>query len=670
LVATDMTRCIHCTRCVRFGTEVAGIPELGTVGRGEDVRIKTYLGHALSSELSGNMIDVCPVGALTAKPTRYQGRSWAFKNHASYAAHDAMMSHVYVHTQGDECGDHVQVKRVVPRACESVNQVWLSDRDRFSYLGLGHEDRLKVPMIRDGKQWKEVGWDVALSLVAEKIKQTVKTHGPESIGALVSPSVTLEEAFLCQKMLHGLDCFNMDYRQHQVDTLYMDNAEDDAVLTHFSMDDLASDAVMVLLGCQIREELPIAAMRVRQAVKNGLQVVSINPVTYTHHFSCVEEVTVCGDALLSFLGECVLSLAHFVDYTLSASWKKLLACVARSKRSDRVARKMLQGRGYFVFGMYAQSHPRASTVYRLAQMAVALTQMRLVQLQPGTNAFGLRAMGFGPSQRFGKMHSIMGQSAHEMYQSGKHLFLLHGVEPEYDCYDPALAMGALTEAQTVVAMTSFVSKAMLEYADILLPIASWTEFSGTWVSAAGEVCSLSAVKALAGQSKSAWKIYRVLGNLLKLKGFSYHDIAQLRRDIPLLSEGLTIEPTHLCADVIQPPASRSFEPVVDALHPLVRIGELPSYRSDPLVRRSQPLQYAFRQQTPEVIAVHSETCSAWHLVAGAKVWVLHGDLRLQAQLQVDDAVAIGGVRMLAGTDLACAFAGRQAFLRIEMEDAQ
>lgn len=670
LVATDMTRCIHCTRCVRFGTEIAGIPELGTVGRGEHVRIKTYLDHALTSELSGNMIDICPVGALTAKPIRYQGRSWAFKNHTSYAAHDCLLSHVNVHTQSDESGENSQVKRVVPRECESVNQVWLSDRDRFSYLGLSHQERLTSPMIRDGKQWRKVGWDVALALASEKIQQTIKAYGPESMGALVSPNITIEEAFLCQKLLHSLDCFHMDYRHHQIDTVYMDNAEDDAVLTHFTLTDLDSDDVLVLLGCQIREELPIAAMRVRQAVARGLQVVSINPMNYTHHFACAAQVSLCGDDLVQFLGACVLSLADHVDYTLSSSWKKLLATVQRSKRSDRIAKKMLRGQGYFIFGAYAQSHPRASTLYRLAQMLVSMTQMRLVQLQPGTNAFGLGAMGFGPSQKFGKMHTSMGQSSHEMCRVGKKLFLLHSVEPEYDCYDPAQATQALADAQTVIAMTSFVSQTALAHADILLPIASWPEFSGTWVSAAGDLCSLSAVKSLAGESKSAWKIYRVLGNLLKCKGFSYHDIAQLRRDIPLLADGLMVEPIRLCVDTVQPPPARLFDMVQDVSHPLVRIGEMPAYRSDPLVRRSQALQQALRQQDHDVIGIHPETCAQMQLVAGARVVLWHGDLHLHATLQVDDRVAVGGVRLASGTSWCKKFAGRSVALRVEMEKAQ
>jgi NADH-quinone oxidoreductase subunit G len=602
LVSADMTRCIHCTRCVRFGTEISGIPDLGALGRGEDMRILSYLKTGLNSEVSGNVIDLCPVGALTSKPHRYRGRSWSFTNHAYYSAHDCLQSHVYVHTYKNGIDGQDAVMRVVPRQCDSINQIWLSDRDRFSYLGLQHRDRLTHPMIRDGKSWRVVDWETALTLVSEKIQSVIKDHGPEQIGALISPSTSLEEGFIGQKLLHTLGCRNMDYRLHQRDTDYMDSAVHTLPQEFLSFEQLDNSQCVVLVGSYIRHEQPIAGLRLRAASLKGTRVLSINPIAHAWNFHCEEEAVVAGQDFVQFLGACVVSLANFGAIELSDRWRERLIHIDSSTQSDRFAKYLMQSDGYLLLGQYAQSHPHASAIYKLCSLISSVTQMRLVMMTPGTNSTGLHAIGYGPCHRVDSVNMSTGESSYQMIDRPKQLYLLQQVEPEIDHYDPALARAALTRAQTVVAITSFTSPEMLEYADILLPAAAWTEFSGSWVNITGEINTFQAIKPLHGQSKSAWKIYRVLANLLKCEGFTYHDISELRADIPLLSSGCLDESIDGEVDLSPPLPRQLADQVVGS--ELTRIGELGHYQMDTLVRRCDPLQ---RPADKVIAKIHPDT---------------------------------------------------------------
>ena len=661
LVATDMTRCIHCTRCVRFGTEIAGIPELGAPGRGEDMRIQTYLEHGLQSELSGNCIDLCPVGALTSKPLRYQGRSWSFKNHAYHSAHDALLSSVHVHTYDNGLKNQDKVMRVVPRQCDAVNQSWISDRDRFSYLGLSHEQRLSQPMLRDGKEWKSVTWDAALTFVAEKIQSVLKEFGPEQIGALISPNATIEEGYICQKLLHTLGCNNMDYRHHQIDTDYIDSSVDVSVNHFMNFSELEQSQCVLLVGSYLRHEQPIAAMRVRQAAKKGLKVLSINPVAYDWNFSCTKEEVVSGVALLEFLGACLLSLQSLGVLQLSNRWRERLSDVKRSRSSDQFAKILSKGSGYIILGHYAQSHPYASTIYRLCEMIGAVSQMRLIMMNPGVNATGLHTIGFGPFHRVNDVRLSTGESSYQMIDKQKKLYLLQQVEPEYDHYDPSMALNALHKAKAVISITSYVTDRMLEYADVLLPAAMWTEFSGTWVSAVGQINSFKPIKSMYGSSKSVWKIYRVLGNLLKCEGFSYHDISELRSDISLLKDGLIDGAKQLVASEIDPPQERNF-PLGQTVGDLHRIGEVSLYRVDPLVRRSVPLQ----EQVPTLVAkMNPLTLAKQGFVDGDKVRLKQGRRNIVCTLVFDRSIALGGVWLPSGVRDTVLMAGRHDHIVLE-----
>ena len=644
LVATDMTRCIHCTRCVRFGTEISGVPDLGTLGRGEDMRILSYLKSGLQSEMSGNMIDLCPVGALTSKPLRYQGRSWSFINHPYYAAHDCLHSHIYVHTYDNGLEDSSSVMRVVPRRCEAVNAIWISDRDRFSYLGLQHQDRLSQPMIRDGKTWRVVDWETALTQVAEKIQMVLKDHGPEQIGALLSPNSTIEEGFICQKLLHALGCRNMDYRHHQKDTDYIDSVVHPLPVTFLDFDVLSKSDCVLLVGSHIRHEQPVASLRLRAASLGGTKVLSINPIAYDWNFECADEAVVAGQALVEFLASCIVSLADSGAVQLTDRWRERLVHVKSNAQSRRFAKVLIKSHGYIILGHYAQSHPQASIIHKLCAYISSVTKMKLVIMTPGTNSTGLHTIGFGPCHRVDSVNLSTGESSYQMIDRPKRFYLLQQTELEYDHYDASLAISALERAETVVAVTSFTSPQMLKYADILLPAACWGEFSGTWMSLLGEVNSFRAIKPLFEESKSVWKIYRVLGNMLRCDGFSYHDISELRAEIPLLQDGYVDQSASNPSEPVASPLSRH-KLHVDAQPNLVRIGESDHYQIDGLVRRSEPLQ-ALSADVVAKIHPHTAKSVFEKRVTGKQlVQVKQGRHTITCPLVIDENVALNAVQL-------------------------
>ncbi len=662
LIQTHMTRCIHCTRCVRFGTEIAGIPELGTIARGEDMRILSYLQQGLKSELSGNVIDICPVGALTSKPTRYNGRSWAFDNHHYVSGHDCLLSLVSVHTQQDSDTHASTIMRVVPRLNEKVNQVWLSDRDRFAFLGLRHPERLDEPMVRDGKNWKVVSWDVALTLVAEKIQSVLKMFGPEQIGALVSPNTSVEEGFICQKLLHMLGCSNMDYRHHQVDTDYLDNTADDRKGDFLDFSMMEQSDITVVVGCDLRVEQPIAAMRLRQAAKQGVKTLSINPEAYDWNIADITHEVVHGCQMIERLAAYVVAIKDLTKAALSDSWCKLLAGIKPSTSVIRRAKRLVSAKGYLLLGQYAQSHEQASTVYQLCAMLEALTPLSIIHLTPGMNATGLSAISFGPSHHFESVKVSTGCSSFKMIDIPRKLYILQQVELEYEHYNPQEALHALEKAETVVAITSFVSERMRQYADILLPAASWSEYSGTWVNVCGEIHTCQAVKSLHKSSKSIWKIYRVLGNLLKLKGFTYNNINELRHDIDLLTHGLTTKNKPKKHDNVNAPSRRNF--VASAKKStLNRVGTIGLYRTDALVRRCDALQAMI--PVCKQIKMHPESAAQINCQDGDTVTINQGRNKLTCQLVCDTKIALNAVILPVAEEWSVSMAGRCAEIKVE-----
>jgi NADH-quinone oxidoreductase subunit G len=487
LIATEMTRCIHCTRCVRFGEEIAGVRELGGTGRGEHLRIGTYVEHTMSHELSGNVIDLCPVGALTAKSSRYQARAWEYRQSPTVAAHDGVGSNLFVHTHNG------RVIRVVPRENESVNETWISDRDRFSYAGLDADDRLRQPRIKVDGIWRDAAWEEAL----ERCADALRSAAPERVGALLSPSLTLEELYLAQKTLRSLGVADIDHRLEQVDF------RDDAAAPLFpwlgsTIEELERADAVLLVGCDPRREQPMLAHRLRKAALKGARVSTI----HAHDL----DLSYPADAQLS--GNTRTQVLHLAGIAgvLAESGKKLprlLAdLVAASTTEDtvtldarsRIAAALAESpQAHLLLGGDAIASPEFSALRALAGWIARTTGARLGYLASGANAAGAWLAGCVPLRGVGG-HSAESAGAHVRAQleQGRDVFLLAGLDPERDLADPILARKALTDAGFVAAFTAFSSPVLDAVADVLLPVSTAFETSGTLVNAEGRWQSFSA----------------------------------------------------------------------------------------------------------------------------------------------------------------------------------
>ncbi len=564
LIATEMTRCIHCTRCVRFGEEIAGIRELGATGRGENVRIGTYIEKSVVSEVSGNVIDICPVGALTARPSRYTARSWELSQQPSVSPHDSVGSNVFVHLDG------TTINRVVPRENESINEVWIADRDRFSYQGLTNSDRLQTPMVRVDGELQACDWSTALAAAADHVRR-------QDLGVLVSPNVTLEELYLSQKLGRALGTNNIDHRLGQLDFTAQDAAP---VMPWLGMqlNDLETLDAALLIGSNIRKDQPIAALRLRKSALKGAAISFINPKRFGLHFDACENIATRYDHMVSEL-LCV-AMACGADVSAMADMPSTDA----NERHQRIADSLNNGERAAVFlGNISVQHPSYSQLQYLAVAIARKTGATLGMLPERANTAGAWLAGAVPHRvAGGKKSSTEGLNAHAMLEAPLAAYLLVGCELEFDAANPAQALSSLKGASSVVAISSYMSDSLREHADVILPSATFTETFGTYVNATGNWQSARGVTAPPGDARPAWKIFRVLADELEIDGFTY--------DSP---EAVTKELQGQCGDVqltnmIQFDSVKAFEAPSTAA--LLRAGETPIYATDPIVRRSQPLQ--------------------------------------------------------------------------------
>ncbi|MFA6037733.1 MAG: NADH-quinone oxidoreductase subunit NuoG [Legionellales bacterium] len=588
LIETEMTRCIHCTRCVRFGKEVAGLHELGVMNRGEHLEISTLVERTVTSELSGNMIDLCPVGALTSKPYRFTARAWELSQRPTIAAHDAVGSHIYAHVI------HNQVKRVVPKECESINETWISDRDRFSYEGLYHADRILTPKVKRNNKWESVDWQTALEFAAEKLR-AVK---PEAIGSLVTSNATNEEFYLLQKLMRTLGSSNIDHRLQEQD--FSDQEQfPDAPLMNITLDELAQADVILLVGSHVNKEQPIVAHRIRKATLNSGQVVVVNPIDYKFNFKVADKEIVTG-------GDLVSGLEKMLKSTI----------VGKAKQ------------GIILLGAHALNHPQAASIRALA----ASSDLKMGFLTQGANAAGAWLMGAVPHRLAGGQ-AASGKNAQQMFQEKMKAFVLLGVEPEYDAQDSGVAYKALKEASCVIAMNTFQTHAMLEYADVMLPITPHAEMSGTMINGQGMEQKFSAVTDPQGESRPAWKVMRVLANLLELDGFEYQTLEDVQHEI----SHITLEKK-----------SANFKGTTSKhkLAELVRISGLPIYAQDALVRRAESLQ---KTVDGTFTGLHINAAQAKRLGLNTEyVKAKQDDFAITAPLIIDETIPDGAVYLASG----------------------
>ena len=560
LVSTDMTRCIHCTRCVRFGQDIAGFPEMGTTGRGEHNEIGTYIEKSIDHELSGNIIDLCPVGALNSKPFRFRARSWEMTQQPLVSPHDGLGSNLFGHVLRGK------LMRVVPRQNDAINETWISDRDRFSYEGVYSADRLTAPMVREHGEWKQVDWQTALNAVAAGIK----TAPRDSLGFLASPSSTVEEFTLLSRMASGLSCANIDHRLRQSD--FSGDAED-AVQPSLGLSIAAVDELQALLvvGSNLRHEIPLLANRVRKAaVRGGAKVSFINPTRYEYLFP-VASYSVASAA--QQLTELSALLAVATDAAVPAG------VTVEQRHRDVVASLQSAERKAIWLGALAVRHPAYASLRSLASALAEATGASLGVLAEGANAAGAHLAGVLPGRVVGGAASTtVGLNARAMLEKSLHSYVLMGVEPVSDSLVPGAA-AALAGAQFVVALTPYASEELKACAQVLLPIGSFAESSGTYVNLEGEWQSFPGVAQPVGESRPAWKVLRVLGNLLGLQGFEQQSSEDVRADLRAMLEATAGQATVVASSPrVVPVAS-------DA-----RVVDVPMYQVDAVLRRAASLQ--------------------------------------------------------------------------------
>ena len=618
--AEEMTRCIHCTRCVRFGQEVAGIMELGMLNRGEHSEIQTFVGNAIESELSGNMIDLCPVGALTSKPFRYTARTWELARRRSISAHDSVGSNLVVQVKGD------RVMRVVPFEHEEINECWISDKDRWSYEGLNVEDRLQTPMIKgDDGVWREASWNEALTAAAQVLERINQTHGDGQIGALATEYSTVEELALLARLTRGLGSQHIDFRLRQTDAGF-EHALQGAPWLGMPIAELNTLDRVLVIGSVLRKDHPLFAQRLRQAAKQGTQIVIIDTTGEDPLIPAAKRITVAPDQLHSFVAQ-IAAAGNAAGQGQSQTQPS-----GQDLTPADVAAIVASGSKTAVFlGNMAVTSPQASQLAVQAQAIAQQAKGTLGFLTAGANTVG--------GYLAGAVATEDGMNVVKMMQNPLKAYLVLHAEPALDMDDGDKAEKMLAGAFSI-ALTSYKSAAE-NWARIMLPVAPFTETSGTFVSAEGRAQSFKGVVAGLGHSRPAWKVLRVLGNILKLTDFE-DETSESVRDSVLLN-GFTAKLSNKVTATASEPAT-----VPASEGALQRVADLPIYRTDAIVRRAESLQLA-PASAPPVASLNAATLARLGIQSGDTVRVRAGngnDIRIQANQ--DDRLADNTVRIAQG----------------------
>ncbi|WP_455778407.1 NADH-quinone oxidoreductase subunit NuoG, partial [Burkholderia stabilis] len=502
----EMSRCIHCTRCVRFGQEIAGVMEFGMLGRGEHSEITTFVGKTVDSEMSGNMIDLCPVGALTSKPFRYSARTWELSRRKSVSPHDSVGANLVVQVKNN------RVMRVLPFENEAINECWISDKDRFSYEGLNSEERLTKPMLKQGGQWIETDWQTALEYVAKGLKGIAADHGANALAMLASAHSTAEELFLVKQLANELKTPNVDFRLRQQD---FSAPVQGAPWLGMPIADLSNVDAAFVIGSFLRRDHPLFASRLRQAAKSGAKLHFLHATGDDALIPTAQRIVAAPSAWLDELAGIAAAVAQLRGVALPDT----LAGVTASPAAQAVAQSLANGeRRAVLLGNVAVRHPEFAKLHAVAQWIADNTGATFGFLTEAANTVGAHVVGALPGEG--------GLNAREAFEQPRKGYVLLNVEPEFDTADPAQALAALNQAEMVVVMSPF--KHGLDYADVLLPVAPFTETAGTFVNAEGTVQSFNGVVRPLGDTRPAWKVLRVLGSLLGLPNFEYETAEEVR----------------------------------------------------------------------------------------------------------------------------------------------
>ena len=573
LIATDMTRCIHCTRCIRFTDEIAGIQELGMIGRGEQMKVRTYIEQTVNHELSGNVIDLCPVGALVSKPYRFSARAWEMSSHPLVSPHDGVGTNLFGHVLRG------RLMRVVPRENEAINETWIADRDRFSYEAVYSPDRIQRPMVREGNDWVETDWESALAKAVTGLRARAR-----DLGVLASSTSTLEELYLAGRIARGLGTNNIDHRLRQRD--FRDQSSD-PVFPNLGMRiaEVESLSSLLVIGAHLRREVPILAHRVRKAARRGAKVSLFNPMRFPYLFPVATEMTVTP-------GQQVAELAAILAAVAEAAGKPVPDHLVTASRDARVndahkavAAALVCGEKRAVWvGALAMRHPSYADIRSLAAAIAELSGASFGTLAEGGNGSGAYLAGAVPHREAGgKALQQPGLSASDMLQHTQKAYLLvGGVEPWADggaANSDATRGGLLAKAEFVVAVTPFANDQLRKVAHVLLPIGTFAETSGTYVNLEGVWQSQSGAAQPVGEARPGWKVLRVLGNLFDLGGFDYQTSEDVREEL-----------RKLCGEAA--PASYKGTHRVTQLRATgeAAVIDIPMYQIDALVRRAPSLQ--------------------------------------------------------------------------------
>ncbi len=612
----EMSRCIHCTRCVRFGQEVAGVMELGMVHRGEHSEITTMVGSTIDSELSGNMIDICPVGALTSKPFRYSARTWELSRRKSVSPHDSTGANLIVQVKSGK------VMRVVPLENDDVNECWIADRDRFSYEAVNSDARLTQPMIKQGGQWQPVDWNTALGYVADGLKRVKAEFGAAGIGALGSAHSTVEELHLLAKLVRGLGSESIDHRVRHAD-FGNKAATGQARWLGTSVASLSNLQAALVVGSFLRKDHPLFAQRLRQAARRGAQVFSLQAAHDDWLLPLAGTLTAAPAAWAQQLADVAAAVAAAKGIDAPAAGQA-------GATAQAVAAALLSGeRKAVLLGNAAAQHPQAGTLLALAQWIGAHTGASVGYLGEAANSVGAQLVGALPGA--GGLH------AGQMLSQPMKALLLLNLEPALDSADAAAAKAALAGSGLVVALTPF-KDALVDNADVLLPIAPFTETAGTFVNAEGRAQSFHGVVKPLGDTRPAWKVLRVLGNLLGLPGFEQETADEVRAEAlgDLSQLAARLDNTTSAA----PQAAA-------AVAGLQRVADVPIYSTDMLVRRATALQLTADARAPEA-GIPSALWRALGLQPGDRVLVSQGQGAVILPAREDRSLADDAVRVAAG----------------------
>ena len=646
LVATDMTRCIHCTRCVRFLEEIAGTAELGGVGRGEKTEISTFIERNIDSELSGNIIDLCPVGALTNKPFRFSARAWEMSARPYIGTHDCVGSNLFYHVRGGT------IMRTVPRDNEAINECWLPDRDRYSHFGLQSDDRVTEPMLKIKGQWQRVDWEQALDAARSAIGNLIDQHGADQLGVLTTPRATTEEHHLLKKLADQLGTPHTDHRLR-----ILDDSDPQLGQAHLDQPTAAlseADAIL-MVGSNLRHDQPILNHRVRSAWRHKqARVMDLNPVAWDFPFDMTERMIVppqhLPDSLARIAAAAYALVGQEPDDDALGHW---IQAREPEPAAEHIAKALKEAdSSILLVGDQALQHPRAGLIRAIAERTAACLNLSLMILPGAANSQGACLASMRPGAQ--------GLCATSMLNQGRKGFLVYDFEPARDTADPSAAMTTLRKAEQVIAISSFAGPDLMEVADIILPLAIMPETEGSYINADGHQQWLKAAGKPVGQSRSGWKILRMLGASLELDGFEFTHLSQVqaeldtlefsKRSVPDLSQSIQLEQQQ------QDQQGENRQ--------IWRSGPVPMVHCDALVRRSESLQKTDHARLDHAV-MHPSSAETLGFAAGSEIRLRQGDATLSVRLEIDPAVPPASIWLPAATELASSLG--PAFGAIELE---